>query len=82
MQLWCWRINQRREGRGSRRGLFAAFHFAEPSFQPAGLGERAIRAPLLSINSLMRLCTEPENAQNQHHEDSNIKQCMNHGSLH
>ena len=38
--------------------------------------------PLLSINSLMRPRTEPDNAQNQHREDSNIKQCINHVSLH
>ena len=39
-------------------------------------------APLLSINSLMRPRTEPDNAQTQHREDSNIKQCIKHGSLH
>ena len=39
-------------------------------------------APLLSINSLMRPRTEPYNAQSQHREDSNIKQCINHVSLH
>ena len=50
------------------------------SFKLAGEGE--ILAPLLSINSLMRPRTEPDNAQNQHREDSNIKQCINHVSLH
>ena len=44
--------------------------------------DRQILAPLLSINSLMRPRTEPDNAQTQHREDSNIKQCINHGSLH
>jgi hypothetical protein len=39
-------------------------------------------APLLSINSLMRPRTEADNAQTERREDSNIKQCINHGSLH
>ena len=43
---------------------------------------QAILAPLLSINSPMRPRTEPDNAENQRREDSNIKQCINHGSLH
>jgi hypothetical protein len=38
--------------------------------------------PLLSINSLMRPGTEPYNTQTQRREDSNIKQCINHVSLH
>ena len=40
------------------------------------------QAPLLSINSPMRPCTEPDNAETQRREDSNINQCINHGSLH
>jgi hypothetical protein len=42
----------------------------------------AAAPPLLSINSLARPRTEPDNAQSQHCEDSNIKQCINHLSLH
>jgi hypothetical protein len=38
--------------------------------------------PLLSINSLMRPPAEPDDAQNQRREDSNIKHCINHISLH
>jgi hypothetical protein len=38
--------------------------------------------PLLSINSPMGPRAEPDNAQDQRREDSNIKQCINHGSLH
>jgi hypothetical protein len=40
------------------------------------------RAPLLSIHSFMRPPAEPDDAQNQRREDSNIKQCINHISLH
>ena len=35
-----------------------------------------------SRNPLTRPRTEPDNAQNQGREDSDIKQCINHGSLH
>jgi hypothetical protein len=49
-------------------------------FKPAGEGEdaHAILAPLLSINSPMRPCTEPDNAQTQRREYRDIDHCINH----
>jgi hypothetical protein len=37
---------------------------------------------LASRNSLMRPRTEPDNAQDQRREDSDIQHCINHASLH
>jgi hypothetical protein len=51
-------------------------------FDPKQTRDSAEGSALLSINSLMRPRTKPDNAQSQRSEDSKIKQCINHGSLH
>ena len=63
-------------------GLYAIAAVVARRTPPGADGTAQTVAPLLSINSLMRPRTEPDNAQNQHREDSNIKQCINHVSLH
>jgi hypothetical protein len=65
-------------------GLYAITAVAASHRNATGVSSTDVQrvAPLLSVNSLMRPRTEPDNAQNQCREDSNIKQCINHGSLH
>jgi hypothetical protein len=62
------------------RPVLAGQAFLKPQFAERKFAQRV--APLLSINSLMRPRTEADNAETQHREDSNIEQCINHGSLH